>query len=344
MNVNPSAARIGFAGTPELAAQILQAVLAANHAVTTVYTQPDRPAGRGRKLSASPVKQLAVANGIEVRQPSTLRDATEQARFAAASLDLLIVAAYGLLLPPAILTAPRQGCVNVHASLLPRWRGAAPIQRAIGAGDSHTGITLMQMDEGLDTGAMLRHARCEIAPDETSATLHDKLAALGAATLVDALPELLAGSLTAQAQDETHATYARRLSKSEAELDWRRPAAELECLVRAFNPWPVAFTTVDKDRNPAAAGNRDANQRLRIWRSQVDAATRDVIPGPGTVLAGEPGSLSIATGDGVLELLEVQLPGGKRLGIRDFLNARPLAAGTRFLSPGNDEQQLGTGR
>ena len=238
----PAPLKIVFAGTPDFSVPALDALLTSGHDVIAVYTQPDRPAGRGRKLTASPVKARALEHGIPVHQPLSLKRPEEQERLAALAPDVMVVVAYGLLLPPAVLAIPRLGCVNIHASLLPRWRGAAPIQRAILAGDAETGVTLMQMEKGLDTGPMLATVRCPIGPDDTAETLHDRLAALGAGALVPTLERLDRGEITAEPQDDTQACYAAKLDKAEAVLDWRRPAVELERQVRAFNPWPVAQT------------------------------------------------------------------------------------------------------
>ena len=297
--------RIVFAGTPEFAVPSLRALLASAHPVVGVYTQPDRPAGRGRQLRASPVKALAQAEGIPVEQPLSLKSADAQATLAAYAPDLMVVVAYGLLLPQAVLDLPRYGCVNVHASLLPRWRGAAPIQRAILAGDAETGVTLMRMEAGLDTGPMLAKAACPIGPEDTAADLHDRLAELGARLLAAELDRLLTGVPTGEVQDETLATYAAKLNKAEADLHWERPARELSRQVNAFNPWPVAQT-------------RFRDQVLRIWRAQV-------VPGtgaPGSVVRAGRDGLDVACGQDCLRLLEVQLPGGKRISGADFSNSQ----------------------
>lgn len=300
--------RLVFAGTPEFAAAALQALLHAGHTVVAVYCQPDRPAGRGRELKAGPVKSLALEQGIPVCQPLSLKTPEAQAELAAFEPDLIIVAAYGLLLPQAVLDIPRLGCINIHASLLPRWRGAAPIQRAILAGDGDTGITIMQMDKGLDTGAMLYKLRCPIAPTDTGASLHDRLAPLGGEALLTVLAAIDAGTPPApETQDGSLSTYAAKLSKEEAQLDWQRPAAELGRQVRAFNAAPVAHTPF-------------GGQNIRIWQAQALPEHSKALPG--TVLRADKSGLAVATGDGVLLLEIVQLPGGKALPVAELLNAR----------------------
>ena len=297
-----------FAGTPEFAAEALQALLQSRHKVIAVYTQPDRPAGRGRRLTPSPVKQLALEHDISVYQPVSLKDAEAQQQLTKLNADVMVVVAYGLLLPLPVLQAPRLGCINIHASLLPCWRGAAPIQRAILAGDAETGVTIMQMDEGLDTGDMLLKRSCPIQRDDTAQSLHDRLAKIGAEAMIEVLDQLSEGLARPEPQDTNLASYAAKLSKDEAMIDWRRPALEIERLVHAFNPWPVAQTEFGE-------------QLLRIWQAQVlaDAVAEQF---PGTIINATKHGIDVATGDGVLRILKAQLPGGKALPVADLLNAR----------------------
>ena len=305
--------RLIFAGTPEFAAVALRALLAAGHEVPLVLTQPDRPAGRGMALQASPVKQVALAAGIEVYQPPTLRDAEAQARIAALGAEVMVVAAYGLILPQVVLDMPRLGCINIHASLLPRWRGAAPIQRAILAGDAETGVGIMQMEAGLDTGPVLHEGRVVICADDTALTLHDKLAELGARLIVEALD---GRGLTPSAQPAEGVTYAAKLDKAEAPLDWRRTAGELDRQVRAFNSFPGATASL-------------AGQTLKVWAARPE----DGHAPAGEIVAVGRDGLVVGCGSGTLRLLEVQKAGGKRLPVGDFLAGTPLKTGQRFDLP-----------
>ncbi|HLV17926.1 MAG TPA: methionyl-tRNA formyltransferase [Pseudomonas sp.] len=297
--------RIVFAGTPEFAARHLQALLDAGREVIAVYTQPDRPAGRGQKLMPSPVKQLALAHGIPVHQPQTLRDPAAQAELAALQPDLMVVVAYGLILPQAVLDIPRLGCINSHASLLPRWRGAAPIQRAVEAGDAESGVTVMQMEAGLDTGPMLLKVTTPIGAEDTGGTLHDRLAELGAAAVVEAVAGLEAGTLTGEKQDDSLACYAHKLSKDEARLDWTRPAVELERQIRALHPWPVCHSAL-------------AGEAIKVHAAQLAEGEG----APGTILAADRQGLRVACGEGALLLTRLQLPGGKPLAFADLFNSR----------------------
>ena len=300
--------RIVFAGTPEFAAEHLKALLASPHEIVAVYTQPDRPAGRGQKLMPGPVKQLAVEHGIPVYQPASLRNEEAQAELAALKPDLMVVVAYGLILPQVVLDTPRLGCINSHASLLPRWRGAAPIQRAIQAGDAKTGVCLMQMEAGLDTGPVLLHQELPIAATDTGGQLHDKLAELGAQVLSDGLGLLRAGiKPIARPQPEQGVTYAHKLDKAEARLDWALDAGALARTVRAFNPWPIAEATL-------------AGERVRIHGAvALDEAHGQA---PGTVLAASRDGIDIACGQGALRLRVLQREGGKAITAADYLNAR----------------------
>ena len=304
--------RIVFAGTPEFAVPPLEALHAAGHHLAAVYTQPDRPAGRGQALTASPVKRRALEFGLPVEQPATLKAEPAVQRLRDYAPDLMVVVAYGLILPQAVLDVPRLGCWNIHASLLPRWRGAAPIQRAILAGDALTGITIMQMDAGLDTGPMLLVREVPIGPGETAGGLHDRLSRAGAEAIVAAVSEWQAGRLTARPQPGEGATYAAKLRKEEARIDWTLPAAAIERQVRAFNPWPVAETTWD-------------GRQLRIWEAECEPAATPGDAAPGTVLETGSGRIVVATGDGGLRLRRVQVAGRRAVSAAEFLNAQPLA-------------------
>ncbi|MEW7980305.1 MAG: methionyl-tRNA formyltransferase [gamma proteobacterium symbiont of Phacoides pectinatus] len=301
--------RIIFAGTPDFSVPPLRALLASPHQVVAVYTQPDRPAGRGRKLAPGPVKQAALEGGVAVFQPRNFRDEADLARLEAHRADLMVVVAYGLILPQRVLDAPRLGCINIHASLLPRWRGAAPIQRAIQAGDAASGITIMRMELGLDTGPMLLKRVCPIAPEETGGSLHDKLSLLGAEALMEALPEIATGGIGAQPQDDAQANYARKLEKAESRIDWRQGAREIERQVRAFNPWPVAQADLD-------------GQPLRIWEAVALEGAQET---PGRVLDESRRGIDVATGDGVLRITRLQMPGKRAVAAADFLNASTLS-------------------
>ena len=288
-----------FAGTPEFAAQALAALIAAGHQLALVLTQPDRPSGRGMALRPSPVKTLALEHGIKVFQPPTLRDDAAQARLQAVGADAMIVAAYGLILPQAVLDLPRFGCINIHASLLPRWRGAAPIQRAILAGDAESGVCIMQMEAGLDTGPVLLSAALPIAADETAGSLHDRLAELGAGLIVAALEKL---PLAPTPQADCGVTYAAKIEKSEAMLDWNQSAQQLARQVRAFNPFPGALATLGQ-------------LSVKVWRASAEAGEGS----PGTILAGDRAGILVACGEGALRLTELQKAGGKRLSAAQFL-------------------------
>jgi methionyl-tRNA formyltransferase len=312
--------RIAFAGTPEFALPALRALIA-KHEVAGVLTQPDRPSGRGRHLSASPVKTLAAAESLPLAQPATLRDEAARAQLAAWRPDALVVVAYGLLLPREVLRLPRYGCLNIHASLLPRWRGAAPVQRAILAGDAVTGVTIMQMDEGLDTGPILLARELAIGAADTAGSLHDALAPLGAAALLVTLEGLAAGSLHPRPQGAAGVTYAAKIAKSEARIDWTRDAASIERQVRAFNPWPIAETTLQ-------------GERLRIYRAALpgaDTAANTKLKGHkastlGSIVAVQGGNLLVQCGaGGLLAIRELQRPGGRVLAVSEFAHNLDLA-------------------
>lgn len=299
--------RIIFAGTPDFAAVALQALLDSPHEVVAVYTQPDRPAGRGRKLKPGPVKTLAQQYKLPVCQPLSLKAAQEQTELQQWQADVMVVAAYGLILPETVLSIPRYGCLNIHASLLPRWRGAAPIQRAILAGDTATGVTIMQMDVGLDTGDMLLKATCPIKTNDTTQSLHDRLAGIGAETLLKVLDSLPDG-LNPEAQDEQQTCYAAKLDKAEARLDWQQPASQLAHQVQAFNPWPVAQTML-------------GDKVIRIWQAEALNNPSDAVPG--TLIKADKTGFVVACGEGVLHITQLQLPGGKAMNAAALLNGHP---------------------
>lgn len=307
--------RVGFAGTPAFAQQALQAILEAGFNVAVALTQPDRPAGRGMQLMPSPVKQLALTHQIPVEQPVSLRNEDAQAMLRAYALDVLVVVAYGLILPQAVLDMPRYGCLNIHASLLPRWRGAAPIHRAIEAGDAETGVCIMQMDAGLDTGGVVDEVRLAIEPGDTTAQLHERLAALGAERIVSVLHKLAAGeALVLHAQPEVGVTYAHKLEKAESLLDVAAPAEVLDRKIRAYNPFPGAVLhSADKPNKP-----------IKIWQ----ATMVDGHGAPGTVLAADSSGVVMACGEGALRLEVLQAPGGKRLPAGEFLRGHPLVVGS----------------
>lgn len=307
--------RVVFAGTPEFSVPAFEALRSAGHEIVAAYTQPDRPAGRGRRLRPSPVKQAAEAAGVPVRQPETLRDADERAALAGLEPDVMVVVAYGLILPRAVLAIPPHGCLNIHASLLPRWRGAAPIQRALLAGDERTGVCIMRMAPGLDTGPVIACAKTAVAADDTGGSLHDRLASLGAELIAGTLPAWAAGRLEARPQEETGVTYAEKLDKDETWVDWRCPAAAIERRIRAFDPWPVART-------------RWPGGELRLWRAEVRAGGE--AGEPGTVVSAGREGIDVATGDGVLRLLELQAPGRRRQTAATLLNGLDLGAGVRL--------------
>ena len=308
--------RIIYAGTPDFSVAALQALIDSSYEVVAVYTQPDRPAGRGRGLQASPVKEKALECSIPVYQPGSLKDPQAQENLKVIEADLMIVTAYGLLLPPAVLEAPRLGCINIHASLLPRWRGAAPIQRAILAGDKKTGVTIMQMDEGLDTGDMLAVVECDIAMDDTGSSLHDKLMVLGAQTLLSVLPAIAEQTQQKVKQNDADACYASKLDKSEAKIDWSSSAIDIHRAIQAYNAWPVAYCSYQKKDKPA---------KLRLWLAEVnDDVSNHTASKPGEVIAESAQGIDIKTGDGVIRITRLQAEGKRQMSVADFLNANSL--------------------
>ncbi len=315
--MSDSPLRIIFAGTPAFAAANLEALINSRHKVVAVYTQPDRPSGRGKKLLASPVKQLAQESGIRVCQPESLKSEQEQQQLTALNADLMVVVAYGLLLPQAVLEIPRLGCINIHASLLPRWRGAAPIERALMAGDSETGVTIMQMDKGLDTGAMLTVLRCPIREDDTGGKLHDRLQGLGTKALLQTLEQLVEGTAKPIAQDNEQANYAHKLLKTDRELDWGRSAIRLCRQIRGLSPGRVAFSYLN-------------GQRLGIWNASLYAGSAE--QPAGSIIGADSQGLLVATGSGILQLTHLQLPGGRQLPVAELLKSRQdlFRPGNRF--------------
>lgn len=307
--------RIIFAGTPDFAARHLDALLSSGHNVVGVFTQPDRPAGRGKKLMPGPVKALAEEHGLPVFQPASLRPEENQQLVADLNADVMVVVAYGLILPKAVLGMPRLGCINVHGSLLPRWRGAAPIQRSLWAGDAETGVTIMKMDVGLDTGDMLYKLSCPITPEDTSATLYDKLAELGPQGLIKTLEQLAEATAKPEVQDEALVTYAEKLSKDEALLDWALPAAQLERCIRAFNPWPMSWMVID-------------DQPVKVWKASVIES--HVQAAPGTIVEANKQGIQVATAEGILNLESLQPAGKKAMSVQDLLNSR-----REWFIPGN---------
>ncbi|MEH6825992.1 MAG: methionyl-tRNA formyltransferase [Motiliproteus sp.] len=320
--MSSSPLRIIFAGTPEFAAAHLEALINSQHQVVAVYTQPDRPSGRGKKLLPSPVKLLAQARGIGVHQPASLKGAAEQQELSALNADLMVVVAYGLLLPKAVLDSPRLGCINVHASLLPRWRGAAPIERALMAGDPETGVTIMQMDEGLDTGAMLSILHCPIEENDTSGKLHDRLQGLGTRALLQTLEQLSDGSAVATPQNNDQANYAHKLLKSDRELDWDLSAVKLCRQIRGLNPSRVAYSYLN-------------GQRLGVWNAVLHPGTPE--QSAGSIIGADNLGLLVATGRGILQLTHLQLPGGRQLPVAELLKSRQdlFRPGNRFSSEDN---------
>ncbi|GLR76350.1 methionyl-tRNA formyltransferase [Aliivibrio sifiae] len=299
--------RIIFAGTPDFAARHLSALVNSHHEVIGVYTQPDRPAGRGKKLTASPVKELALEHNIPVFQPENFKSDEAKQELADQNADLMVVVAYGLLLPQAVLDTPKLGCINVHGSILPRWRGAAPIQRSIWAGDAETGVTIMQMDIGLDTGDMLSIATLPIEATDTSASMYNKLAELGPVALVDCLSTIANGTAVAEKQNDEQANYAKKLSKEEAKIDWTMDADTIERCVRAFNPWPMSHFSVE-------------DKAIKVWQSRVETYTGNATPG--TIIQADKTGIYVTTGSNAIVFEQLQVPGKKAMGVQDILNSR----------------------
>lgn len=299
--------KIIFAGTPEFAVPCLKSLINSEHSILAVYTQPDRPKGRGQKLTYSPVKELALQHQLHVEQPLTLRDPAAQKRLIDFQADVMVVVAYGLILPQIVLDAPKYGCVNIHASLLPRWRGAAPIQHAILAGDAETGVSIMRMEAGLDTGPVMRSAKIPITPADTAKTLHDSLAELGALELLKTLGQMTQGFLPVEPQDNSKATYAAKIDKEDAHIDWQQSAIVIDRQVRAYNPWPIAFTELNQ-------------QRIRIWQTEV--IKQSITKSPGTIIEANNTGIDVVTSDGVLRIKQLQLPGAKVLPVAEVLKAK----------------------
>ncbi|WP_250656083.1 methionyl-tRNA formyltransferase [Alkalimarinus coralli] len=321
LRADTSSLRIIFAGTPDFAASALAALIAKGYNIVATYTQPDRPAGRGKKLHKSPVKELAEQHNIPVYQPLNFKDDADRQALKALDADLMIVAAYGIILPKAVLDTPKRGCINIHASLLPRWRGAAPIQRAIQTGDSETGITIMQMDEGLDTGNMLWVKKTPITQDDNGGSLHDRLADLGAEAMLEALERLDSSELQNEQQNDQQACYAHKLSKTDAQIDWSQDAKSIQLTIRAFNPWPVAYSV-------------EAGERIRIFEASLVESTGSQIPG--TVISKSRDGVVIACGEGAINITKLQLPGAKAMSVSDFVNGGKamLEVGTVLTSAG----------
>lgn len=299
--------KIIFAGTPEFAADHLSALIANGYNIVSCYTQPDRPAGRGKKLQPSAVKQVALEHDIPVCQPESLKNEDAQQQLASFDADLMIVVAYGLLLPKVVLDTPTHGCINVHGSILPKWRGAAPIQRAVLEGDAETGVTIMQMDIGLDTGDMLLIEKCEITADDTSGSIYQKLQKIGPTALLTAVEDIAAGNITPEKQDDSQATYAHKLTKQEANIDWQQSASVIERQIRGYQPWPVAYTSF-------------ADNVVKVWQAEVVNEAHN--KAPGTILSADKNGIIIATGDGSLNITQLQPPGKKAMSAADFINGR----------------------